>query len=43
MDKDKKIIFTLPASLHTKLKLQAVKTKKTMNLLIVEALKEFLK
>jgi predicted HicB family RNase H-like nuclease len=43
MDKDKKMIIALPISLHTKLKVQAAKTKKTMNLLIVEALREILK
>lgn len=43
MDKDKKIIITLPASLHTKLKVKSATSKKTMNLLVVEAIREVIK
>ena len=41
MNKEKKVIFRLPEYLHKLLKIEAAKTTKTMNLIIVEILRKF--
>jgi hypothetical protein len=42
IEKDKRMIITLPYYLHKDLKLKSVETVKSMNLLIVEAIKKSL-
>jgi|GEM_PF-3992951 len=42
MEPDKKLILTLPAYLHKQIKIRSAKTSKSMNLLIVEAVKKSL-
>ncbi len=40
LKKDKKMIVTMPEQVHTRLKVKSAKSGKSMNLLIVEAIKE---
>ena len=40
--KDKKMIITLAEELHRQLKIESAKTGKSMNLLIVESIKELI-
>jgi len=42
MEKDKKMILTLPANLHKKLKMASAKTSYAMNLIVNIAIKNYL-
>jgi predicted HicB family RNase H-like nuclease len=43
MEKDKKLMLFLPPELHKRIKVQSAKTEKSMNLIILEILREKIK